>query len=862
MKPTLLDLLNHWRSDRTIGANIVAWKVFPARAAQFGQLPAQLQPALREMLAQQGIHELYTHQAQAWQAVKNGQNPVIVTSTASGKTLCYNLPVLNTLLQEPDARALYFFPTKALAQDQRDTIQNWLDALHTVDPNTPRLTVATYDGDTPSAKRPTIRKKANLIITNPDMLHTGILPHHTKWAPFFQQLRYVVIDEIHTYRGVFGSHVANVVRRLKRICQFYNAYPQFILTSATIANPHELAENLIEAPVTLIDQDGSARGEKHFLIYNPPIVNRDLGLRRSSILEGVKLGEALFGADAQTIIFGRARRTVELMLNYLRQSLTARPTVNPDSQIRAYRSGYLPAQRREIEQGLRTGTVRAVVATTALELGIDIGGMNAAVLVGYPGTIAGTWQQAGRAGRQTDTSLAILVTSANPLDQFLARHPAYFFDNIPEQALINPNHLIILLQHLRCAAFELPFHQGDGFGRLSGDHIEAFLDFLEESGILHRSRDTYFWMADQYPAESVSLRTASPEAVTLQVKTDAHAPDFSPEDAQDDTATDRVKSIGLVDLESALWMVHPHAIYLHEGQTFFVETLDTQEHIARLHPIESDYYTEPVKETSVHLIQQTEQALAAGCDRSHGEIRVTTQVVGFHKIRWLTHERLGSGQVELPPTELQTTGYWLSLHEDTVEQLRAQHLWTNDPNAYGPNWPEQRQKARARDNYRCQVCGRPESGNSHDVHHKIPFRQFDSYREANQLGNLITLCRPCHRRAELSVKMKSGLAGLAYVLGQLAPLFLMCDSGDLGVHSDPASQLADGQPTVVIYDAIPAGIGFSQKLFMLHDDLIVRATEMVQQCECSDGCPSCVGPAGEDGLGAKEPTLAILGLLS
>jgi DEAD/DEAH box helicase domain-containing protein len=750
----------------------------------------------------------------------------------------------------------------------------------------PTIRIATYDGDTPAQARPAIRATARLVISNPDMLHTGVLPHHTLWADFFRHLQFVVIDEMHAYRGVFGSHVANVLRRLKRIARFYGSSPQFILTSATIANPIELAEQLIEEPVVLVDDDGAARGARHFLIYNPPVVNRDIGLRRSALLESVRLAGDLLQHDVQTIVFARARRTVELILSYLRhgwaedaerarsETLAHQESLpspangrgaRGEGPIRGYRSGYLPRQRRQIERGLREGRVRAVVATNALELGIDIGGMGAAVLAGYPGTIAGTWQQAGRAGRQEEASLAALVTSANPLDQFLARHPDYFFDRSPEQALINPDNLLILLGHLRCAAFELPFRVGGSFGRVEGAQVAEFLQFLQEAGVLHQSGDKYFWMADQYPAEDISLRSASSEVVVLQ--------------AWD---RDEWTTIGQVDLASSHWMVHPGAVYLHEGQTYLVEELDLAQHIARLRASDVDYYTQPRSETTVRLLEKLDEVEARGATKAYGEIAVTSQVMGFRKVKWFTHEQLGVGEVSLPPTELVTTGYWLALTEETVARLRDEGLWTNDPNDYGPNWLAQRDRARARDGYRCQNCGALEKGpalspvlssskgrvlnsskgRAHHVHHKIPFRAFASYQQANQLSNLVTLCPHCHRRAELAVRMRSGLAGLAFALGHLAPLFLMCDARDVGVHSDPQSPLADGQPAVVIYDQVPAGIGFSERLFELHDELMVRAHELVVACECADGCPSCVGPAGEDGLGGKRETLALLEALS
>jgi DEAD/DEAH box helicase domain-containing protein len=845
---SLSTLLNNWRAEATIGANIVDWRTLPAQTARVRPFPANLHPALRNALSSSGIENLYTHQSQVWEQVGQGQNPVIVTGTASGKTLAYNLPVIDHLLRDAHARALYLFPTKALGQDQVETLKQILDDVSRQDiEDIKAVPLAVYDGDTPAHARPTIRENARIVLSNPDMLHAGILPHHTRWAHFLEGLQFIIIDEIHAYRGVFGSHVANVLRRLKRVARFYGARPQFILTSATIANPQKLAQGLIEEPVLLVEDDGSARGPRHFLIYNPPVVDRNLGLRRSSLLESVRLVDDLLHYGVQTIIFGRSRRTIELILTYLREhassgaSTASLEAPGKDDEIRGYRSGYLPRQRREIEQGLRQGNVRAVVATNALELGIDIGGMGAAVLSGYPGSIAATWQQVGRAGRGRHPSLAVLVTTASPLDQFLAHHPEYFFERSPEQALINPDNLLILLGHLQCAVFELPFKSGESFGRVPADEVIAFLSYLQESGVLHHSGEKYFWMADHYPAEGLSLRSASANRVLLQI-----------------AGEDTWMTIGEVDLESAPWLVHPQAIYMHEAKTYLVQELDLEQYIARLEPRPVDYYTQARTDTTVQLESLTEESILPAVTKSYGEIIVTSQVTGYRKVKWFTHENLGDGMLDLPPSVLNTTGYWLTPSEAAVSKLRQSGMWRNDPNQYGPGWDRQRELARSRDGYRCQVCGIVENDRAHDVHHRTPFRAFESAFQANQLENLITLCPACHQRVETNLRVRTGLAGLAYTLGNLAPLFLMCDDRDLGIHSDPKSPLAGGNPTVLIYDHIPAGIGFSQRLYEIHDMLLERAYRLVAACECVDGCPSCVGPGGENGLGGKQVTLALI----
>jgi len=841
-------LLDFWKSDPDTAPNLFAWRTVPARPAQTHPFPTDLPAPLSQALIASGIHSLYSHQLDAWTAAQNNQNLLLSTGTASGKTLAYNLPIFAELLRNPNSRALYLFPTKALAQDQLSTLRN-------LEHGTWNASAAIYDGDTPPSARSSIRRNARIVLTNPDMLHTGILPHHTNWADFFTDLRYIVIDETHTYRGVFGSHVANVIRRLKRVAKFYGAKPQFILASATIGNPRELAEKLVEESIQLIDNDGSARGPRHFLIYNPPLVDESLGLRKSSLLEGVRLAQDVLKNDIQSVVFARSRRSVEIILTYLQDEMkgerikSASDEIFPlSSFIRGYRSGYLPQQRREIEKGLRDGSVKTVVATNALELGIDIGGLGAAILVGYPGTVASARQQAGRAGRGLESAAAVLVTSANPIDQFLAHHPEYFFERSPEQALINPDHLLILLEHLRCAMFELPFQKDEGFSSISAQTIEEYLNFLVENNEAHLSQEKYFWMADQYPAANISLRSASPQSVVLQTIND-----------------DRPLTIGVVDGESATWMTHPGAIYLHEAQQYFVEELNLEEHTARLKPIASDYYTEPMRGTTVEVLSESAQAAVHGGEKKWGEVLVTTQVTAFLKRRWYTHEMLGQEPLDLPPSEMQTTGYWLSLSEKAIEHLRAIGAWTNDPNDYGPDWQKTRDRVRARDGYKCQVCGTPETTRQHDVHHKVPLRSFvrigstePAYRQANRLENLTTLCPSCHKKAEENVRIRSGLAGLAYVLGNLAPLFLMCDTGDLGTHIEPVENKTFGQPTVVIYDSVPAGIGFSEKLFEMHADLIARAYELVSECPCADGCPSCVGPGGENGYGGKQEALEIL----
>jgi DEAD/DEAH box helicase domain-containing protein len=849
--------------------NITTWQEIPARASQVAPFPPTLEPRLAQALMQRGLTYLYTHQAEALTAAQAGANLVIVTATASGKTLCYNLPVLDTLLRQPQARALYLFPTKALAQDQLAE----LDALlHAASLAQPVVGVATYDGDTPRGQRRTIRSRARLLLTNPDMLHTGILPNHPQWAAWFAQLRFIVLDELHTYRGVFGSHVANVLRRLRRICQFYGSEPQFICTSATIGNPQELAERLLAAPVRLIDRDGAPQGARHVILYNPPVVDRALGMRRSSVLEAERVAAAFLAHGVQTIVFARSRLTTELLLTYLRRRAqrplpTARQQpdaawrqVEPDS-VRGYRGGYLPAERRAIEAGLRNGQVRAVVATNALELGVDIGQLGAAVLTGFPGTIASAWQQMGRAGRRQGVAASVLIAGAGALDQYVINHPRYFFETSPERAYINPDNLVILLNHLQCAAFELPLATDEIFGQVAA--TQELLAFLAQQGLLHQSGEAWHWMSQAQPSLSVSLRAAGNDTVTITVAVDDAAAEPEAE----------APIIGVLDRFSAPLLLHEGAIYLHEGSSYLVTRLDWAAGKAYVQPASLEYYTEASSTTTV-LVQRVEREERLPTTlRSQGDITVTTKPTTYRKVRLYTQETLGAGVIDLPEQSMDTTAYWLSLPDEIIESLRGQGLWWGEPILdYGPNWQEQRARVRARDGYRCTVCGLAETPErQHDVHHLTPFRFFgyvpgppplgnEAYLEANRLENLTTLCRTCHRRAELLVHVRSGLAGLAYALVNVAPLHLMCDPRDLGVTHDFKSQ-HNGLPTITLYDRIPGGIGLAAQLFELHTSLLQAARDLVMACGCEGGCPACVGPNQEtlDGpLSTRQLTMALL----
>ncbi len=944
----LPELLADLRADIGFMSNVMAWRTQPARSARYAPYPAALHPFLQEILTQRGIGQLYTHQAQAVEQALAGHHVVVVTPTASGKTLCYNLPVLHTLLTDPTARALYLFPTKALAHDQLAELTAWESALAQSSSHPVTLSPChpvTYDGDTPAATRARIRRQSRLLLSNPDMVHTGILPYHTNWEEFFANLRYVVLDELHTYRGVFGSHVANVLRRLQRICAFYGSRPQFICASATIANPQQLAERLIEQPVALVNDNGAPSGEKQIILYNPPLYDAERGLRRSSILEAQELATRCLHAGLQTILFGRSRLTTEVLLSYLHDRMTeeedkktrrqegkSNPIPNtqyPISTIRGYRGGYLPTERRAIEAGLRSGEVRGVVATNALELGIDIGGLQAAVLCGYPGTIASVWQQMGRAGRTQEGALAILVATGGVLDQYVIQHPDFLFERSPEHALINPDNLMLLVDQLRCAAFELPFGPNDHFG--ASPIAADALQLLAEGGEVRRHDGRCFWSGESYPARRISLRNAGSDTVAIQVQEGGRDAlggrgvgiagldvifENAPPARGDVDEPSATRIIGQIDHGSAPLLLYNGAIYLQEGQSYQVDRLDLANNLATVTPVQVDYYTEVTTETEIQVLQEAEARSAPGATVAYGDLQVSSQVVGFRRIKRFTHENLGVFPLTYEPQLLETSGYWFSLLPATQQRLAQQGQWFDSLNDYGPNWQEQRQRVRARDHYRCTQCGAHErdptgSGRQHDVHHLVPFRTFgyvagfnENYREANRLENLVLVCRTCHRRLESGVRTRTGLDGLAYALTNIAPLHLMCDPQDLGVHvvrsegvgetrrreeqktedrrqktedkvtgSDHELRITNyaptnqptNQPTIYLYERITAGLGFSTRLFQLHEELLGAALALVRGCSCRHGCPACVGPVLENELAqleTKQLTVAMLEVLT
>lgn len=825
--------LDTWLNHADFADNVAFHQLQPAREAVLKPFPATIHPTLQQILREKGITALYSHQAEALSRLNSGENVIISTGTSSGKSLCYSIPILNQQFSQPGTTALLLFPTKALTNDQHKNFSEYAKALpvETIKP-------AIYDGDTPSHQRSAIRKSATILMTNPDMLHQGILPHHTNWARFFSKLRYVVIDETHIYRGVFGSHFANVVRRLKRICAFYGAYPQFILTSATIGNPEELARSLIEQDVRLIDQDGSPKGPAHLLVFNPPFVDEKLGIRKSSLDFGVTFTQRLIRAGHQSLIFARTRRTVEMLLTYLRNRLS-----NEERDLaRGYRSGYLKTERREIEQGLKSGSLRAVFSTSALELGVDIGDLDAVILVGFPGTIATARQRIGRAGRKQQTALAIMIATNEAMDQYLASHPEYLVDQNPEQALVDPQNLLILLQHISCAAFELPFANNENFGSIKADQLAQFLAVLEQSGTITRQGENYYWLADSYPAAEVSLRSSTPDVVSLNV-------------TEENQST---RLIGQVDANAARWFVHKEAIYLHDAEMYEVLELDLEQGVCLLKPSNAEYFTIPVVETRIINYELTSSVAYYNFSANYGSLDLEISINTFQKKRWVSNELLGVGDIDLPPQNLHTTGFWLGLSPEIVETLRAQNLWGSDRNVYGPDWNRLRQKILLRDNFSCRGCGKILEPAQLHVHHVQPFRSFADSGLANQASNLVALCASCHHKAEAGVMIRSGLAAAAYALRSIAPLLIMCDREDISLLSESRSVLNDSNPAILVYDNIPGGIGLSRKLYDSRTFWIERAIEVIGTCKCESGCPACVGPVGEPGYGGKKEALALL----
>ena len=736
--------------EPSIARGVVHHEVIPPRPAEHADFPSWVDPRIVAGLAGRGIDRPYTHQAEAMELAHAGQDLVVVTPTASGKSLCYTVPILQSIADDPAARALLLFPTKALGQDQ---VTEFGELSRAAGLN---VSSATYDGDTPAPIRSAIRGAGQVVATNPDMLSSAILPHHTKWFLLFEQLRYIVIDELHTYRGVFGGHVANVLRRLLRICAHYGSHPTIVCCSATIGNPGELATALIGRPVQVVDRTGAPTGERHILLVDPPLLDPASGARGSAVTLAQRWALPFLRAGRPTIVFGKTRVAVELLLTGLRESL--RESYGPRTRVRGYRGGYLPTERRAIEHGLRDGELLGVVATNALELGVDIGRLDTSILAGYPGSIAATWQQFGRAGRRAGTSVAVLIASAAPVDQYVVHHPEFLLEGTPEEARADPDNLHVLLAHLRAAVFELPFEPGEVFGPAPADDLLAFLS--EERHVRQASDGRWYWSSENFPASEISLRTAAPENVVII-----------------DTTPDRPRVLGEVDLFSAQILVHEHAIYIHESIQYHVDRLEWLERKAYVHRIDADHYTYANRAVTLKPLEVFAESPAPGGRRVHGEVMVASLVTLYKKLKFLTDENVGWGPVDLPELELQTTAYWLTAED-------AARRW---------------------------------------------------------------------RRDELDVALPA--AGRA--IQTVASVLLMVDPRDLGLVSQIRSPHHEA-PTIYLYEAVPGGIGLSERLWQRHVELLAGAAELIAACPCDAGCPACTGPRLEPEVDAKALALRLL----
>jgi len=722
-------------------------ELIPARPAQFADLTDGLHADVERALAEQGIERLYVHQVDAIEHIRQGRNVVIVSGTASGKTLCYNIPVVETVLNDSMATALYIYPTKALAQDQL----RGLGALEA-----PQMSewfmAGTYDGDTPGSLRRRLRDAGNVILTNPDMLHTGILPHHARWNRFFTHLRFVVIDEVHAYRGVFGSHLANVLRRLQRVCAHYGADPQFVCCSATIGNPRDHAERVTGVAMELVDRDGSPRGPRRFVMWNPPPLDRAArgsaddrrigGDRRSSLGQAVELMAALVQEGVQTIAFVRTRLASELLFKGVRDRL--RPISRRLSEsVHAYRGGYLPEERREIERRLVEREILGVASTNALELGIDIGSLDACILVGYPGTVASTWQQSGRAGRGQEPSLVFLIGQNTPMDQYLMAHHDYLFVQNPEEAVVDPDNPHITIGHLRCATHELPLD--DAEVPLFGPYADVVLELLEEEGTVRHLDERWYWASPRYPAAEVNLRNISGVVYTIQ----------------DDRQGERV--IGTLDEVSALSQLHDHAVYIHGAETYFVEELDIDQKIAHVDRRDLDYYTQSVQSSQIRIDEVEEEDVWHDATVGFGDVTVTTAIPMFKKIKFATRDSLGFEKLELPPQELETVGMWFAPPDEIVQEMMQRRMVTGE-----------------------------------------------------------------------------ALIGIANVLVEVAPFYVMCDVQDVGTVVDSSCL---GRDALFLHDRYPGGMGFAHRCVQRIDEIMPTILRVIEECSCEDGCPSCVGSA-------------------
>jgi DEAD/DEAH box helicase domain-containing protein len=799
-------VVDHWLESNYVKPCFLADETLSGSEASTVAFPEALGDGLIGALRARGIERLYSHQGRAFEVAQSGTNFVVATPTASGKSFCFHLPVLKALLDEPDARAIYLYPTKALARDQENGLRELMAAagLNAVaSGGRPPASAVVFDGDTPGDARRAARERAGIVITNPDMLHAGILPHHASWARTFQHLRYVIVDELHTYKGVFGSHVANVLRRLLRVARFHGSNPVLIGATATIGNPREHAtrlfglgecENEIDGissrDLELIATSGAPRGARRFFLFNPPVVNAELGIRASYVKQAVMLAADLVRAKVPTIVFGQSRNNVEVMLRYLRDRVA--PEIDA-SRIMGYRGGYLPAQRREIERKLRAGEVLAVVATNALELGIDIGELDAVICAGYPGSTAAMWQRFGRAGRRGETSICVLVTSSAPIDQYLAREPGFLLGSPIEEARIDPDNVEILIQHLKCAAFEMPFRRGESFGSLGPKETADALGFLVQHRVLHEAGGTFHWAEDAYPASNVSLRSIGWDNVVII-----------------DAATDT--SFAEMDWRGSHTMLHEQAIYQHDGECWQVERLDYENHKAFVRKVAPDYYTDAMTYAQVSVIEKSDEgslveSSAAGSATSDaftadhggwlagwGEVSLVEKVVGYKKIKFFTHENAGFGDVHLPEMQMHTTAFWLTV----------------------PEWR----------------CAQIESGRAAAI---------DGLRGIGvALETVATLALMADPR-DLGTTLGDAVAESdANVNG---PEERNSAPPPMLPRKAPGGPKPGYSPTLFVYEHTPGGIGLAERIFEQREILVARALRLIEKCPCSAGCPACVGPS-------------------
>ena len=731
------DFIRHLQSLLWYQEQIVHVEQAPTRAARTRELDPPLDPRLADRLEALGVSGLYSHQADAIEKLRDGGNVIVSTPAASGKSMCYNLPVVEALLEDRTARALYLYPTKALAQDQRRKLADLMPARRA----NRAVRHDIFDGDTPVSERVSIRRDAHIVMTNPDMLHLGILPNHRAWYRTLRGLKYVVVDEAHVYRGVFGTHVANVLRRLRRLCRMVNADPQFILCSATIANPREHAERLVGLPFDVVDDDGSPYGGKDFIFWNPPMIDLAEGSRRSTNSEATQVFVELLKRHTRTMTFVRSRRQAELIHVYARDQLApTHPVVA--KRISPYRASYLPEDRRRIEKDLFEGRLLGVSTTNAMELGVDVGNLDATIITGYPGSIASAWQQAGRSGRGGERSLSVLVANNDPLDQYLMRHPESFFGKSHESARISPGNPYILKPHLICAAYEAPLTMNDT--EFFGHELLWYADELVEDGYLHVRHGRWHLLPDtSYPAERVNIRSASGAFYTL-VDSDSGA------------------ILETVSEETAFMQLHEGAIYLHQGESYLVTDLDIESHSAYCSLTEAPYYTQARDFTETRILNTYKTKTAGGVSVSLGEVNVSTHVVGFKRLKRQTDEVLGDEYVELPPIEYESTALWFTPTREALARIYSEKLDL--------------------------------AGALHAVEHAA-------------IGIL--------------------------------PLFAMCDRNDIGGISTPLHP-DTGSPQVFIHDGHPGGVGVAEHGYEIIEDLWRATYEVISQCPCEAGCPSCI----------------------